>query len=129
MAGEQRRTITSHAEEELMPRVFKSSGASDDEVQAMRAALVAADIKFEERPQSVLGGGQAGLWVDDPETVRQAKQLIEVAQEAWVQHVRSDPQSVQVTSIFGANKTLIWCTCIMVLVLHVVLVSELFFGW
>ena len=112
-----------------MPRVFKSSGASDDEVQAMRAALVAADIKFEERPQSVLGGGQAGLWVDDPETVRQAKQLIEVAQEAWVQHVRSDPQSVQVTSIFGANMALIWCTCIMVLVLHVVLVSELFFGW
>jgi hypothetical protein len=112
-----------------MHRVFKSSGASEDEVQAMRAALEVANIKFEERPQSGLGGGQAGLWVHDPEAERQARQVIEVAQEAWVQHVRSDPHSVQVTSIFGTNKPLIWCTCIIVLVVHVVLISELFFGW
>lgn len=112
-----------------MHRVFKSSGASDEEVEAMRAALAIADIEFTERPQTLLGGGQAGLWVDDPETLRRAKRVIADAQEAWVQHVRSDPQSVQVASIFGTNKPLVWCTCVIVFVVHVVLISELFFGW
>jgi hypothetical protein len=34
-----------------------------------------------------------------------------------------------VTSVFGDNKLLVWCTCIIVFLVHVVLISELFFGW
>ena len=63
-----------------MHRVFKSSGASDDEIQAMRAALTDANIEFTERAQSILGGGQAGLWVNDRKTKRQAKQIIDITQ-------------------------------------------------
>lgn len=112
-----------------MKRVYKSSGASEDEVQAMRSALDAADIEFLERSGSWFGGGQAGFWVEDPETAQKARQVIEGAQQDWVRHVRADPESVQVTGLFGTNKRLIWCTCIIVVVLHVVLLSELLFGW
>ena len=123
------RVLAPISAEEPVHRVFKSSGASDDEVAAMRAALADADIKFEERPQTLLGGGQAGLWVSDPEALTRAKRVIAVAQEAWVQRVRADPESVQVASIFGTNKLLVWCTCVLVFVVHVVLITELFFGW
>ena len=112
-----------------MLRVFKSSGASDEELEAMRLALSEAGIEFEARPGSMFGGGQGGLWVEDRETADRAKQVIAVAQAAWTQHVREDPQSVQVSSIFGSNKSLIWVLCIIVVVVHVVLISELFFGW
>lgn len=95
----------------------------------MRDALTMAEVRFTERAQSLLGGGQAGFWVDDLETLRKARQVMDVAQEAWVQQVRSNPQSVKVTSVFGDNKLLVWCTCIIVFLVHVVLISELFFGW
>lgn len=112
-----------------MRRVFKSSGASDDEVQAMRQALSEAGIEFEERPGSMFGGGQGGLWVEDRETADRAKPVIDAAQAAWTAHVRANPHSVQVTSIFGSNKPLIWVVCVIVVVVHVVLMTELFFGW
>jgi len=112
-----------------MHRVFKSSGTSDDEIQAMRTALTDANIEFTEHAQSILGGGQAGLWVNNRKTKRQARQVINIVQKAWVEYVRSDPQSVQAPNIFGSNKPLVWCTCIIVFLLHIVLISELFFGW
>ena len=112
-----------------MQRVFKSSGASEDEVEAMRNALTEAGIQFKERPGSMFGGGQGGLWVEDHDTADRAKDVIKVAQAAWTEYVRANPQSVEVTSIFGSNKPLVWALCVLVVVVHIVLVSELFFGW
>lgn len=112
-----------------MKRVFKASGASPEEIQAMRDALDDAAIDFEERPPSMFGGGQAGLWVKDAETSGKARKVIEEAQRAWVQHARENPQSIQAPSIFGSNRSLIWMTCIIVILLNVILLRELFFGW
>lgn len=112
-----------------MKRVFKSSGASPEEIQAMRDALTDAALDFEERPPSMFGGGQAGLWVKDASISGEARRVIEDAQRAWVKHVRENPQSVHATSIFGSNKSLIWVTCIIVILLNLVLLRELFFGW
>ncbi|MGB0751256.1 MAG: hypothetical protein ACPGQI_04825, partial [Gammaproteobacteria bacterium] len=58
-----------------------------------------------------------------------ARQVIEEAQRAWVQHARENPQSIQAPSIFGSNRSLIWMTCIIVILLNVILLRELFFGW
>ena len=112
-----------------MHRVFKTSGASDAEVQAMRDALEAAGIRFVERAVSLLGAGQAGLWVDDAETARHARAIIGQAQAEWVELVRADPQRVPASSMFGTNKPAIALLLIIVIVLHVVLIAELFFGW
>ena len=112
-----------------MKRVFKASGASPEEIQAMRDALTDAAIDFEERPPSMFGGGQAGLWVKDASISGEARRVIEDAQRVWVKHVRENPQSVHATSIFGSNKSLIWMTCIIVILLNLVLLRELLFGW
>ena len=118
-----------NSEAQRVQRVFKSSGASEQEVQAMRVALDEAGIHFEERPGSMFGGGQGGLWVEDRETVDRAKPVIKDAQARWTEHVRANPDSVQAASIFGSHKRLVWVLCIIVVVLHIVLISELLFGW
>ncbi|MEM7407163.1 MAG: hypothetical protein AAF458_17825, partial [Pseudomonadota bacterium] len=109
-----------------LKRVFKSSGATADEVEAMRAALDAANIEFEERPGSVFGGGQAGLWVADVEAARRAQTVISAAQAEWVERVRRDPQSVETTSIFGTNKAILWWLLIVVVILNLMWFSALF---
>lgn len=112
-----------------MKRVFKSSGATADEVDAMRDALESASIEYQERPGSSFGGGQAGLWVADGETAERAKTVISAAQGEWVERIRRDPNSVRTTSLFGTNKALIWWLLIIVVITNLVWLSELFFGW
>ena len=77
----------------------------------------------------MFGGGQGGLWVEDQERAARAKLVIEAAQAKWTLHVRAHPESVQVTSVFGSHKPLVWALCVIVVVVHVVLLIELFFGW
>ena len=112
-----------------MHRVYKTSGAPEAEIQAMRDALTAADIQFVERAVSLLGAGQAGLWVEDADAAHRARQVIRAAQAEWVQRVRSDPQSVPASSIFGTSKPAIWLILVIIILLNVVLTTELVFGW
>lgn len=67
-----------------MVRVFKLSGASEEEVAAMKQALKDASIEFYETPDSNWGAGAPALWVKDSALKDKAKWVIDAAQDDWV---------------------------------------------
>ena len=75
-----------------MDRVFKLSGASEEEATAMRQALKEAGIEFYETPDSNWGAGAPALWVKDSALKDKAKTVIDAAQDDWAaaQKLRSE---------------------------------------
>ncbi len=69
-------------------RIFNTYNAPEEETEGVKAALDVASISYYETCKGKWGIGSAALWVSDEKHYHEARAVIDVFQQEWIENIR-----------------------------------------